>query len=266
MMLLHLYCPTCFKELIERGQENDFESLPPLYSDVYEVLDKGIYKTQCPKGHKGTIVVNNLKFELLFDLGLNAIIDGYYREAVASITSAMERFYEFFIKVSWRIAKVEYENIEKSWKLIANQSERQLGAYISSYSNLFCEHPLVMKNNMTSFRNSVVHKGEIPDKDKTIEYVQYVLNLIDSSLDKLKSAYPDIVHEVYEHYLPQYNTTKDEDVLTINNLTTLTIQPLVDDDIRKNREIKSLLEMIKNDRHQLRTRLYEKGTFNAEQE
>ena len=64
--------------------------------------------------------MNNLKFELLFELGINALIDGYPREAVSSFASALERFYEFFCQVaalalsipkwSFRMLGVQWQN------------------------------------------------------------------------------------------------------------------------------------------------------------
>lgn len=42
-------------------------------SDVYELMNDGVYTVQCPKGHTGIVVLENLHFELLFGLGINAI-------------------------------------------------------------------------------------------------------------------------------------------------------------------------------------------------
>lgn len=53
----------------------------------------------CSHGHKTTTIVQNPKYEILFDIGANAIVDGYYREAVSSFTSSLERFYEYSIKI-----------------------------------------------------------------------------------------------------------------------------------------------------------------------
>ena len=64
-----------------------------------EFRDNGRYEITCPKGHTSITLLQQQKFELLFDIGAYAIVDGYYREAVSSFTSSLERFYEFFIKV-----------------------------------------------------------------------------------------------------------------------------------------------------------------------
>ena len=52
-----------------------------------------------------------MKFELLYDLAINALADGYLREAVASATSAMERYFEFFVKTAWRVSDLEFDKI-----------------------------------------------------------------------------------------------------------------------------------------------------------
>ena len=250
MMQLHLYCPDCLAEA-SKEQEKGSRGVAPILSDVYELLNDGIYTVHCPKGHSGKVVLNNLNFELLYDLGINAIGDGYYREAVASITAALERYYEFFVKTIWHAQGVAFDIIDKNWKEMSNQSERQLGAYIVSYSYAFGEVAPVMTNSLTKFRNSVIHKGELPTREKTIEYAEAILSLIDNSLSKLQAKYMDVVRATFEHYAPHYTPSDDsENVLTINHPTIIQArEPLPDDDQRKSRDIEYLIKMVLNDRH-----------------
>lgn len=250
MMLLNLYCPICLAEHIKIGKEKGIDYMSPVFSDVYEVLNNGIYKTHCAKGHEGIVVVDNLKFELLFDLGINAIIDGYYRESVASVTSALERFYEFFIKVIWRSNGLDYEIIDKNWKSISNQSERQLGAFITAYLSLAQGEVPLLKNEQVSFRNNVIHKGEIPSKEKTIEYADGVLQLIDKSLEVLRMNHEQFIQDVGNYMSPQYTPKSDDEVfLRINHLTVIDARHNFDeDDQRRNRNIVALMELIRNDR------------------
>lgn len=257
MMQIHLYCPDCLAELVELGREKGWGNLPPVYCNVNELSNDGLYTVTCPKGHTGKVVLKNLNYELLYDLGVNAIADGYYREAVASMTSALERFYEFFIKTSWRIQGVSYEVIEKNWKEMAIQSERQLGAFIVAYTALFGDVAPVMGNNAKNFRNSVIHKGEIPTREKTMDYAKNVLELIDGPLGELQKAHMEVVKEVFEHYVPYYEpTNKDENVLRTNHLTIIsTNEVLPEDDLRKNRDIESLIKMVMEDRERIRMRL-----------
>lgn len=257
MMQIHLYCPDCLAELAALGMKNGLENLPPIYSDVNELLNNGVYTVTCSKGHTGKVVLNNLIFELLYDLGINAIGDKYYREAVASMTSALERFYEFFIKTSWRIQGVGYDVIDKNWKEMANQSERQLGAFIVAYTALFGGVAPVMSNNAKNFRNSVIHKGEVPTREKTVDYAKTVLELIDLPLSDLQNAHMAIVNEVFEHYAPHYEANNEEEnVLIINHPTIVrTNEILPEDDVRKNRDIENLVKTILEDRNYNRLRL-----------
>ena len=256
-MQLNLYCPICLAERIIIGKEKGIDSLSPVLSDIYEVLNNGIYKTHCAKGHEGIVVVDNLKFELLFDLGVNAIIDGYYRESVASVTSALERFYEFFIKVIWRSNGLDYDTIDRNWKLMSNQSERQLGAFVTAFLSLEKGDVPLLKNEQTSFRNNVIHKGEIPSKEKTIEYADGVLRLIDKSLEVLRINNEQFIQDVGNHMSPQYKPrSDDEDFLRINHLTIIDVRHKFDeDDQRCNRNIIALMDLIRNDRNIKRLRL-----------
>ncbi len=75
---------------------DDISSARPIAA--IEFRDDGRYEVTCPKGHKSVTILQQQKFEVLFDIGAYAIVDGYYREAVSSFTSSLERFYEFFVK------------------------------------------------------------------------------------------------------------------------------------------------------------------------
>ncbi|WP_238149350.1 hypothetical protein [Arsenophonus endosymbiont of Aleurodicus floccissimus] len=75
------------------------EDITTIEFRTVEFKNDGRYEITCQNGHSSITFLQQQKFEILFDIGACAIIDGYYREAVSSFTSALERFYEFFIKV-----------------------------------------------------------------------------------------------------------------------------------------------------------------------
>ncbi|MCK4830988.1 hypothetical protein KA005_85550, partial [bacterium] len=106
-----------------------------------EFRDDGRYEICCSRGHKSVTVLQQQKFEVLFDIGANAIIDGYYREAISSFTSSLERFYEFCIKVFCEKRKISEDVYTNTWKQMSNQSERQLGAFLFLWANEFGETP-----------------------------------------------------------------------------------------------------------------------------
>jgi hypothetical protein len=134
--------------------------------------------------HISVVYFTNKKFDLLFESGLNAIKDLYFREAVASLAAALERFYEYSIRLI--ISDLNPDLIESTWKNIANQSERQLGAFIFLYTKEFKKAPLSLSNKMIEFRNKVIHKGYFPTKLEAIEFSQAILEIINGCYLSLK--------------------------------------------------------------------------------
>jgi len=151
-----------------------------------EMVDDGFYKVVCPAGHNNTVVLQVDKFEVLFELALNAIVDGYYRDAVASFTASLERFYEFYVNVGCDIQGVSAPVFEAAWDSVSRQSERQLGAFVFTYVLLHGKPPALMSNRDVEFRNEVTHKGRIPTKERAIEYGRRVFTMIVGLLDELK--------------------------------------------------------------------------------
>jgi len=173
----------------------------PILTPFEQVNNTGIYQVNCSKGHNSNTIIDNLDFEILFEYGLNAIIDGYYREAVSSLTAALERFYEFFIKTILLESKIDLQAIDTTWKIVANQSERQLGAFIFLYCQTFKNEPILLNTNKeVPFRNSVIHKGYIPTKQEAVEYADKILFLIEDTLIQLKNIYPDATIATFKKY------------------------------------------------------------------
>lgn len=200
MMLLDLICFDCLMEQVNKGEPSVFDgtSIPTPFE---QVNNDGIYEVNCAKGHKSKTIIDNINFEILFEYGLNAINDGYYREAVSSITSAMERYFEFFIKTILRNSTTDFDSISKVWKKVSSQSERQLGAYIMLYFQAFGREPLLLNQNKeVPFRNSVIHKGYIPTKQEAIDYGNSVMKIIEQSLIDLKNKFPKETEFTFEKY------------------------------------------------------------------
>lgn len=184
-MKMLLLCPECHPGLTG--------VLPTL--EHAEITDDGYYVHTCINGHTSLIVNQQQKFEILFENGAHAMIDGYYRESILSFAASIERFYEFFIRLVSRANKIDFSNFNDTWKLVASQSERQLGAYILLYLNTFRETPQLLPSGKVSLRNSVAHKGYIPKREEAIDYGQSVLDVIYKTLSKLKVDYHDALNE-----------------------------------------------------------------------
>lgn len=231
MMLLDLPCADCLVEQVQKGIPHE-EQGTPILTPFEAFNNSGLYIVNCSKGHTSQTYIDNINFEILFDYAINAIADGYYREAVSSFTSSMERYFEFFIKVILRASGNEFKSIEKIWKTIASQSERQLGAYIMLYCQTFDDEPILLNQNKEiPFRNSVIHKGYIPSKEEAIEYGDTTLKIIEFSLIKLKNKFPEAVKETFDFFgyariakeQIEKNSNDDRHYLCVNIMTTIDV-------------------------------------------
>ena len=161
-----------------------------------EVRDDSIYGFKCRYGHDNVVVVQEDKFEVLFEIGLNAIVDGYYREAVSSITSSLERFYEFCMRVIAHKFKIPPDRFDIGWKQIKNQSERQLGGFVIAHLLNTGVAPTLLDTKLVTFRNDVIHKGRIPLQAEAIEYANTVLGLINPTLLEMKKSMGQQVNDI----------------------------------------------------------------------
>jgi hypothetical protein len=160
-----------------------------------ELRDDLTFNLECPLGHKSVVIFNAPKFELLFDMGVSALLDGYGREAVSSFAAAQERFHEFGIKVLVAKQDVSKEQFLATWKLVASQSERQLGAYYFMYLLQFNAPPPTSPKRV-EFRNNVIHKGYIPTSTEAADYAEYVYDYIVGTLKTMKPLLSPQIHHV----------------------------------------------------------------------
>ena len=119
-MKIKLTCPNCLAD----GDGQFF---------VETIRDDGLYTGKCPNAHDLLIATQTLRHEMLFEIALNAMVDGYYREAISSFTASMERFFEFAVRVILKSRGVSQDVIGTAWKPLANASERQFGGYLIAY-------------------------------------------------------------------------------------------------------------------------------------
>ena len=140
----------CFAEL---GRP----SFEPLVGDYFE---DAVAYLHCSAGHRTAVVIPSPKFEILLESGATALIEGFTLEACASFSAALERFYEFALRVVSLARGVSPELYAKMFAEMARQSERQLGAFMLLFAIEFGE-PYRLDQKITEFRNSVIHKGSI---------------------------------------------------------------------------------------------------------
>lgn len=199
-MRLSIACSQCMIE--------DVASARPIAT--VEFRDDGRYEIACDKGHKSVTILQQQKFELLFDIGAYAILDGYYREAVSSFSSSLERFYEFFIKAVLLNNGISEETVRETWKQVSKQSERQLGAFVIMHASEFGQPPILMSNNKVEFRNDVIHRGKIPARQEAVDYGQSVLDVLQPTLKQLKEKCTEGIQKTIFQHLKNSRTREDE--------------------------------------------------------
>jgi hypothetical protein len=217
-MRIPITCMSCFQE---RGSPREILA-------VLEVTDDGRYEFICDQGHKTTTVLQNQKFEVLFEIALHAIHDGYYRDAVSSFAASLERFYEFAIRIFLRKSEIEQGLIEESWKKINGSSERQLGAFCFLWLSHFQAVPSLLSDKCVSFRNKVIHQGKIPTRSEATSFGAQVLSTIQPKILQLAKAFPDELQKSVFAHLRSASRPTDRNVstLSLNTLVSLSRSPV----------------------------------------
>lgn len=162
-----------------------------LRSTTVHVQDHNLYRTNCPEGHPLVAILEHHPFELLFESGLEALVDGYFRESISSFAAALERLYEFSIRVQLTAVGVASGELEKMWKSVGVQSERQLGMYIGVRTLKEGRQPPTLSQSLANFRNSVIHKGYFPSADEALMFGEAVFKLIKDEVLRLDEHYKD---------------------------------------------------------------------------
>ena len=180
-MKLPIVCPKCMQVDLQRTRP---------FSTV-EFCDDGRYQVTCPHGHTTLTVLQQEKFEVLFEIGAWAILDGYYREAVSSFAASLERFLEYYVRAAVSQTGIDRSKADMAWKTVASQSERQLGAFTFVYLMAVGERPVMLSQKMVQFRNEVVHKGKIPTRQESVEYGQAVLDVVRPAMADAVARFPE---------------------------------------------------------------------------
>lgn len=155
--------------------------------------DNGRYVHTCNQGHTRTSVLQQDRFQLLFQIGIHAIVDGYPREAVADFASSLERFFEFFYRFYCRLRTIPDGVSDANWASVRRQSERQLGLYIGCYLEVFENAAPVLNTHWSGFRNDVIHKGKIPTVDEAIEFGEVVAALLKPTMSEMQTKHHEIL-------------------------------------------------------------------------
>lgn len=188
-MRLLLPCVSCV--LLEQAGD---ASQPQLL--LAELEGEHHFRTTCSLGHTSVLALTQPRFLLLYESGAHALMDGYYREAVASFASALERFHEFWLRATLLQNGVPAEALNNGWKLVGGQTERQLGAFVLVFLQQTGQQPPVLPEKMVKLRNTVIHKGDFPSRAAAVEYGDQVLKLIAPMNRQLQVRAPKGVAEL----------------------------------------------------------------------
>lgn len=182
---IEINCNVCSRDNPE-GEPSFVE-----YSRLCSVRDDGIYEFECPEGHRAITVLRTPKHEILFAIASNALLDGYLRESIASFAASLERFYEFVIRVICLAKSMPQQDIEKWWKSVSKQSERQLGAFTMLWFVEMGTPPDLLSNKMVELRNQVIHQGKVPTYQECIKFGQAVIDVISPIERKMLNQFSD---------------------------------------------------------------------------
>ena len=211
----------CMQCQIDEGVPN-FSSI-----SIVRIPDDGVLELTCNRGHRTFTIIQQMKFELLADMAIKAIVDGYYRDAVASFAGALERLQEFFFRATCRKQGVAAPTFDRAWKNMSNQSERQLGAFISAYLVETGEPPKLLDQRETQFRNGVIHKGVFPTRDATVQFGQAVLECARPILLMLRSEPYSadvrslVMESISDRSKPAWEAGQRTSTLSINTFLSL---------------------------------------------
>src|SRR5690348_16078313 len=98
-----------------------------------ELDETGVVYAECEASHKTAVIYDARRYEVLLRSGAKALLGGFANEAIASLAAALERAYEFYIRVICRHRSIDDKQMVLAWKEVGSQSERQLGAFAFLY-------------------------------------------------------------------------------------------------------------------------------------
>lgn len=187
---------------------------------LIEIGNENLHEVVCDKGHKWSLVITQQKHEVLFEVAAQAIIDGYYREAISSFAASLERYYEFFIKVI--SVQLPTDVFEKAWKQVSSKSERQLGAYIFTYISIYHSLPDILSLSLTTLRNNVIHKGDIPSRVDAVKFGEAVAKIINDGCHQLRRTKSHELNEIVRQSICPNNSSDYPTIMLYTYLNCLT--------------------------------------------
>ena len=209
-MRIPAQCPRC-REVDERRQsmyevssgKRSSSGLVYLHEMDTADVHSGNLTLRCKQGHTTEVKLPVPEFELLFDLGCSALLEGYPLQAVMTFASSFERFQEFTCRFLLARRNVSFEGVDHWWKEVAAQSERQKGSLLALWIAEFSREPPTLPRKQDEFRNKCVHKGRIPPESEAKAYGEAVLRAEVRGIVTLRNCFNDELEydDFVEHHI-----------------------------------------------------------------
>ncbi|QGY38567.1 hypothetical protein [Bacillus sp. A260] len=207
---IYIQCAQCIKSNqlnSSNNQDFQFYKVP--------VNEEGVYNFICYRGHETTAISPYEKYQILFQMGANALLEGYYFESVGCFIASVERFREWTIKFIWYLNGINEKKSDDLWnKHFKNSSERQLGAFSAMFIDHFKEPPLIFDGKQSSFRNKVLHKGIIPTRDETYKFGEYVFGYLRSIQKTIYLKYEKESFEFSSKFMKRFNVFEKPKIIS----------------------------------------------------
>jgi hypothetical protein len=168
-------CPIC-----DPGQDNPAF---PYYVSTYQ--GNTYFDIECEHGHVFRTIINQTKFEIIFEGAAYAYADGHYREAIMSGATALEEYLRVHTRSLLSGSNKTRPQIEQFEKVV-NRAEREYGAFqLARFAlgdgvieDIFQEKLPGMKEKYVSVRNGCTHEGTYPDRETTEAFLYFVYGQI----------------------------------------------------------------------------------------
>lgn len=173
----------------------------------------------CSNGHNISVLIENLKYTLLIQQGIESFREGFYFESFHTLYAAYEAY-----KIDYVGAFIldKTRNIYKTKEFLSkiSRSEKIDGAFATAYITLNLELAPTIGNANIELRNKVVHSGQIPTKVECEKIGNKVCKIITETNFKLQQT-PSEVSSVFGINMPlsNYQAEKANLILPSANVT-----------------------------------------------
>jgi hypothetical protein len=217
MKITTITCSQCHSD--ENIEGIDLKELAQITQLDFNIQDAPVYKKECKNGHINYIFHINNKYEILYQLGVSAYHDQYFRESIINFIAAYERFNEYVLYALLDLENKEgFETTIENFKILSNSSEREFGAFTALFYYCFKKLPKPLEeyksgefkfpaSNAVNFRNKVVHKGYIPNGADARKFAKAIALYIHEVLNIIHAEKPELI-EKHNQIIRSYNENK----------------------------------------------------------